>query len=139
MNFINSLIAAGSVATKNFSIPDALLISLIGIVAVMTILVVLMLFISGLSKVVSKTDGTKFNIKRLFCKKCKEETVTDEPISANITAPGTSGSVKLYNVEERKAAMIMAIVADEMKTPLNELRFVSIKEVEEDVKNEIQG
>ena len=44
-------------------------------------------------------------------------------------APGSCGDVKLYSVSDRDAAMIMAIVADEMKTPLNELRFISIKEI----------
>ena len=47
-------------------------------------------------------------------------------------APGTAGELKLYNTEPRTAAMLMAIVADELKTPLNELRFKSIKEVTSD-------
>jgi len=46
-------------------------------------------------------------------------------------APGSAGEVKLYDTDPRDAAMIMAIVADKMKKPLNELRFVSIKEVKE--------
>lgn len=37
--------------------------------------------------------------------------------------------MKLYDVPDKEAAMIMAIVADKMKKPLNELRFISIKEV----------
>ena len=44
-------------------------------------------------------------------------------------APGTAGEVKIYDTDPRDAAMIMAIVADKMQKPLNELRFVSIKEV----------
>ena len=44
-------------------------------------------------------------------------------------APGTAGQLKLHDVEPRTAAMIMAIVADKMGKPLNELRFISIKEV----------
>ena len=46
------------------------------------------------------------------------------------TAPGSAGDLKLYNVEPRTAAMLMAIVADKTGKPLNELRFISIKEVE---------
>ena len=46
-------------------------------------------------------------------------------------APGSAGGVKLYNVEPKTAAMLMAIVADKLQKPLNELRFISIKEVEE--------
>ena len=44
-------------------------------------------------------------------------------------APGSAGQLKLYDVEPKTAAMIMAIVADKMGKPLNELRFISIKEV----------
>ena len=46
-----------------------------------------------------------------------------------ISAPGAAGQVKLHDVEPKKAAMLMAIVADKMGKPLNELRFISIKEV----------
>ena len=46
-------------------------------------------------------------------------------------APGTAGKLKLYDTPDRDAAMIMAIVANKMGKPLNELRFISIKEVKE--------
>ena len=45
------------------------------------------------------------------------------------TAPGSAGQLALHDVEPKTAAMIMAIVADKMGKPLNELRFISIKEV----------
>ena len=45
------------------------------------------------------------------------------------TAPGTAGQLTLHDVEPKTAAMSMAIVADKMGKPLNELRFISIKEV----------
>ncbi len=48
---------------------------------------------------------------------------------AKPTAPGSAGELKLHDVEPKTAAMIMAIVADKMGKPLNELRFISIKEV----------
>ena len=54
-----------------------------------------------------------------------EKSATEVP-----KAPGSAGQIKLYNVEPKTAAMVMAIVADKMNKPLNELRFVSIKEVE---------
>mgnify|MGYP000868514112 FL=1 len=44
-------------------------------------------------------------------------------------APGSAGELKMYDVEPKTAAMIMAIVADKLQKPLNELRFISIKEV----------
>ena len=51
------------------------------------------------------------------------------PVPAAPAAPGTAGDLKLYDTPDRDAAMIMAIVADELKIPLNELRFISIREV----------
>jgi len=39
----------------------------------------------------------------------------------------SSGQLKLQNVDERTAAMIMAIVSDESGIPLSELCFKSIK------------
>ena len=56
--------------------------------------------------------------------------------AAPAAAPGSTKGVcmgnrvcELYNVDDKTAAMIMAIVADETKIPLNELRFISIKEL----------
>ena len=43
-------------------------------------------------------------------------------------AKGSRGSVNITTVTPKTAAMLMAIVADELKAPLNELRFISIKE-----------
>lgn len=47
-------------------------------------------------------------------------------------APGSAGHVKRFDVSDKEAAMVMAVVAYQMKKPLNELRFISIKEVKED-------
>ena len=44
-------------------------------------------------------------------------------------APGTAGEVKLFDVPDKTAAMLMAITADKLGEPLNTLRFISIKEV----------
>ncbi|MDE5772135.1 MAG: OadG family protein [Ruminococcus sp.] len=49
---------------------------------------------------------------------------TEKPV-----AKGSAGRIKLYDVPDKEAAMIMAIVADTMKKPINELHFISIKEV----------
>ena len=52
------------------------------------------------------------------------------PVVEAPTAPGSAGQLKLYDVEPKTAAMLMAIVADKMGKPLNELRFISIREVQ---------
>lgn len=65
-------------------------------------------------------------------KKAEPAAATVEGAAATASkplAPGTAGDLKLYDTDPRDAAMVMAIVADELKKPLNELRFISIKEV----------
>ena len=62
------------------------------------------------------------------------EVASAEPVPEAVvpqpSAPGSAGQVKLHGVEPKTAAMLMAIVANKMNKPLNELRFISIKEVE---------
>ena len=53
------------------------------------------------------------------------------PVVEPEKAPGTAGQLKTYDVPPKTCAMLMAIVADKMGKPLNELRFISIKEVKE--------
>ena len=68
-------------------------------------------------------------------KKPAAETAAPAPTAVPVAAapkklaPGSAGEVKIYDTDPRDAAMIMAIVADKLQKPLNELRFVSIKEV----------
>ena len=54
------------------------------------------------------------------------------PAPVKEKAPGAAGELKLYDTDPKDAAMIMAIVADSLGKPLNELRFLSIKEIKED-------
>ena len=51
--------------------------------------------------------------------------------AAQAKAPGSAGEIKLHDVPDKTAAMLMAIVADRLGTPLNELRFISIREIKE--------
>ena len=46
-------------------------------------------------------------------------------------APGSAGKIALHNVPDKTAAMLMAIVADRTGKPLNQLRFISIREVKD--------
>ena len=69
--------------------------------------------------------------KRFFPKKKEAEPVAiPEEAPEKPTAPGAAGHLKLHGVEPKTAAMLMAIVANKVGKPLNELRFISIKEVE---------
>ena len=71
--------------------------------------------------------------KKAAAEKKAEAPIQAAPASAPAVtkqlAPGSAGDVKIYDTDPRDAAMIMAIVADKLQKPLNELRFVSIKEV----------
>ena len=116
------LLAATEGGTK-FTIPQGLLLALVGFVLVLVVLAVLMGFIYLLSYVVRKIEGVG-----------KKAPATETASASAELAPGSSGDIKLYNVDDRTAAMVMAIVADELQTPLNELRFISIKEVSEEEK-----
>ncbi len=64
---------------------------------------------------------------------------TDKPAAAPPTAPqapaplavvATAPDVKLIGVEEKEAAMIMAIVCDELQTPPEELYFRTIRHMD---------
>lgn len=53
------------------------------------------------------------------------------PAAKNVPAPGSAGKIALHNVPDKTAAMLMAIVADRTGKPLNQLRFLSIREVKD--------
>ena len=53
------------------------------------------------------------------------------PAPAKAAAPGSAGEIKLHDVPDKTAAMLMAIVADKLGKPLNELRFISIREIKD--------
>ena len=51
------------------------------------------------------------------------------PVADAPTAPGSAGKVKIHDVAPKTAAMLMAVIANKLGKPINELRFISIKEV----------
>ena len=54
--------------------------------------------------------------------------IVSKPIAVIENGPQMScGELKLHNVDERTAAMIMAIISDQTDIPLDELCFKSIK------------
>ena len=78
--------------------------------------------------VVVMAVGKAFTLK---AKQPAQEPAPEAPAPAPAEAPGAAGQLKLHNVEPKTAAMLMAIVANKMQKPINELRFISIKEVTE--------
>jgi Na+-transporting methylmalonyl-CoA/oxaloacetate decarboxylase gamma subunit len=117
------------------TITDALLYSLAGMLVVFFALVLLMCIILVM-RAISDRSG------RGVAPAAEEEPVPVEapapaPAPAPVLAPGSAGCLKLYDTDPRTAATLMAIVADELQAPLNQLRFLSIREVKEDTEDEV--
>ncbi len=91
---------------------------------VLTISLVAALVIVVLIAVVRKAMANKKAAAEALQEEIHQPVAVEAP-----TAPGSAGQLKLHDVEPKTAAMLMAIVADTLGKPLNELRFISIKEV----------
>ena len=115
---MNILTAAPEMGLVDFSI-----IAVLGYAVVFLGLILLMIVVTIVGKAFAAADTKKAA--------AAEKEVLETPVEKEQpVAPGTAGEVKLYNVEPKIAAMLMAIVADKLQKPINELRFISIKEVE---------
>lgn len=105
----------------NISLSTAAVTALLGYLVVFVGLILLMVVIILMSKffIAKKTEAAAAPVAAPAAEAAKPE------------AHGTAGELKLYDTDPRDAAMIMAIVADTLGKPLNQLRFISIKEVKE--------
>ena len=108
---------------------DAAIVAVLGYAVVFFGLILLMCVIIVMGNIFIAKDK-----KRAELNAAAKATIASVPVAAPsaapaATAPGSAGKLKLYDVEPKTAAMLMAIVADTMGKPLNELRFISIKEV----------
>ena len=119
----------------NISMPNAAVVAILGYAVVFFGLILLMLVVIGMGKIFIAREK-----KAAEAKAAKDAELAAVPVAphtkgeivlptASQPAPGAAGQLKLYDVEPKTAAMIMAIVANKMGKPLNELRFISIKEV----------
>ena len=107
----------------NISVPNAFATAVLGYGVVFLGLVLLMFVLQIMGKIMHREAPAA------PAPEPEEKAVAAAPAPA---APGTAGALKLYDTDPRDAAMIMAIVADSLGKPLNELRFISIREVRED-------
>lgn len=116
------------------SIGDALVTAFMGYALVFFGMILLILVIVIVNKIIRSMEASKAESA------AEEQAAAAEGEAAiPVPAPGSAGEIKLYNVSERDAAMIMAITANKLGKPLNELRFLSIKEIEPDVAEEERG
>lgn len=107
---------------------QALLVSLLGVLVVFFVLLIIMCFTLILGKAVNAAGKKE--------KKPAAAPVAAAPAAAAIpAAPAepvpvmSDGRVQLNTVSDRTAVMLMAIVADDLGKPLDELQFVSVKEI----------
>ena len=112
--------------TSDISIGEAGVYALLGYAVVFFGLILLMAVVIAMGKAFTAKEN-----KAAAANQVAKAAVAAVPVAAapKAVAPGSAGELKLHDVEPKTAAMLMAIVADKMGKPLNELRFKSIKEV----------
>ena len=108
---------------------DAAIVAVLGYAVVFFGLILLMAVIIVMGKIFIAKDKKKAELNAAAKATIASVPVATPAAAPAATAPGSAGKLKLYDVEPKTAAMLMAIVADKMGKPLNELRFISIKEV----------
>ena len=122
MNILTA-VTTGAVDLQNISILNAGIVAVMGYAVVFFGLILLMCVITILGKSFQAAGA-----KAKAAAPAAAAPAAAAPVSAD-PAPGSAGKLKLHDVEPKTAAMLMAIVADKMGKPINELRFISIKEV----------
>jgi Na+-transporting methylmalonyl-CoA/oxaloacetate decarboxylase gamma subunit len=109
---------------EDISVGTAGLVALLGYAVVFIGLIALMVVVMIMGKVMSAKKTAP-----AAAPAAATAAPTPAPKAAPALATGVAGECKLYNVGDREAAMLMAIVANKLGKPLNTLRFKSMKEV----------
>ena len=99
-----------------------------GLLSLMAIVFVMGLVFKAKKK---RQEAAAGSVKASLPKRASRKAAPAPEPEPGPVAPGTAGEVKRFDVPDKEAAMIMAIVADNLGKPLNELRFLSIKEVKD--------
>ena len=123
MSFLTA--TTGAADLVNISIANAGIVALLGYGVVFFGLILLMCVITLLGKYFVAKDAKA----KAAAPAPEAAAPAAAPAVSAEPAPGSAGKLKLHDVEPKTAAMLMAIVADKMGKPINELRFISIKEV----------
>ena len=117
-------------ALNDITIGTAGLVALLGYAVVFVGLIALMAVVLVMGKImVAKKAKTAAAAPAPAAPAPAAPAAAPAPKAAPVLAAGTAGECKFYNVGDREAAMLMAIVANKLGKPLNTLRFKSMKEV----------
>jgi|UniRef100_UPI0040274824 Na+-transporting methylmalonyl-CoA/oxaloacetate decarboxylase gamma subunit len=114
------------ILASDISIGEAGVYALLGYAVVFFGIVLLMIVITAFGKYFASKDA---NLAAAAASAAQAAAPVAPAAAPKAVAPGSAGELALHDVEPKTAAMLMAIVADKMGKPLNELRFISIKEV----------
>lgn len=115
--------------TLSMGIGEAGVTAIFGYIVVFVGLLILMGLLYAMGAIFIAKDKKAAEKKAADAPAAAAETA---PVKAAPLAPGSAGHVKLFDVPDKEAAMVMAVVAHKMQKPLNELHFISIKEVKSD-------
>lgn len=118
---------------RDIPIGEAVNISVTGIVVVMLVLALLAVLVLLLSKGIRAVESAakKRNGKKADSESAEAKPAEpSKPVGTALPESASVGDLDLYNVDEKTAAVIMAIVSNESGIPLNRLLFKSIKAIE---------
>ena len=108
----------------NISLIESLSVSLLGFSIVFVILVVLIIVL---------------RLLRFFISKYEKAPVAPTVKTATAAKPAVkalaAGDADIFNADDKTAAALMAIIAEESKIPLDKLRIISVKEININNKN----
>jgi Na+-transporting methylmalonyl-CoA/oxaloacetate decarboxylase gamma subunit len=108
---------------------DSLLVALFGLSVVFLVLILLSLLVKIQSLILGYIIKHNSKVNETKSKDIKNTSDNKEKIIAE-DEQWSAGELKLIGVDEKTAAMIMAIVSDESQIPLSELIFRSIKAID---------
>ena len=123
----------GLLTGKALETSDVLMVCVVGIVVVIVELALIAFCITGVSKAIN-------GLTKVTKKKMKADANAQSAAPAQVSAPASGASPaqavvvkkdpELIDVDEKSAAIIMAIVSDESGIPIERLEFKSIKKID---------
>ncbi len=115
----------------SLTMSETLLVAVAGIIVVMLELALLTVLILSISKAMRSIEGklSKASEEAPVPALTVASAVPAAPVAPVAAAP--VNNPVLVDVDDRSAAVIMAIVSDQTGIPLNQLSFKSIKKVED--------
>ena len=122
----------GLLSGPKLATSDVLMVCVVGIIVVILELALIAFCITGVSKAINKlTRATKKKMKAEAAPVAAPAPVaTPAPAAAPVAATVVKKDPELIDVDEKSAAIIMAIVSDQSGIPLERLTFKSIKKID---------